>query len=131
MDLLLDGRRVKLREIAPEDKDALQAAVGNLSAQSRYTRFMATVRDLSEPLLEAATHPVPDREFALVAVADGDAGERIVGGARYDSAAGDVSCEFAIALVDAWQGRGPGAAPRDRAHGGRARTVSAKWKASC
>ena len=110
MRLLLDGRRVSVREILPEDKEALHAAFSGLSAQSRFTRFMATMRDLSEPMLEAATHPVPDREFALVAVADEGEGEKIVGGARYASTAGHDSCEFAITVVDGWQG--VGLAPR-------------------
>jgi RimJ/RimL family protein N-acetyltransferase len=69
-------------------------------------RFMATVRALSEPMLEKATHPVPDREFALVAVDDSGGAEDIVGGARYASDAGSDTCEFAIAIVDGWQGQG-------------------------
>jgi RimJ/RimL family protein N-acetyltransferase len=103
---LRDGRSVSLREILPGDKAALQAAVGNMSADSRYTRFMATVRELSEPMLEAATHPVPERECALVAVAAAGSGESIVGGARYASDQGSDTCEFAIAIVDGWQGVG-------------------------
>ncbi|MGO4391715.1 N-acetyltransferase family protein [Variovorax sp. M-6] len=103
---LRDGRRVTVREILPEDKEALQAAIGHMSTDSRYTRFMGTVRDLPDTMLEAATHPVPEREFALVAVAAEGSGESIIGGARYASAAGSDTCEFAIAIVDGWQGQG-------------------------
>src|SRR4030095_9901547 len=84
----------------------LQGAFDSLSAQSRYTRFMATMRDLSGPMLEAATHPVPEKEFALVAVSGEAPDETIVGGARYASERGSDTCEFAITIVEAWQGQG-------------------------
>ncbi|MEJ8857298.1 GNAT family N-acetyltransferase [Variovorax robiniae] len=103
---LRDGREVWVREIQPDDKDGLQAAVGHMSVQSRYMRFMATVRAISEPMLEKATHPVADREFALVAVGDEGGVESIVAGARYASDAGSDTCEFAIMIVDDWQGQG-------------------------
>ncbi len=103
---LRDGRRVTVREILPEDKDPLQAAVGNMSADSRYTRFMGTMREIPDKMLEAATHPVPDRDCALVAVSGEGANEAIIGGARYASNAGSDTCEFAIAIVDGWQGLG-------------------------
>ncbi|MDM0117931.1 GNAT family N-acetyltransferase [Variovorax sp. J22R133] len=103
---LRDGRRATVREILPEDKDALQAAVSGMSAQARYTRFMATMREIPEKALDAATHPVPDKEFALVAVSGQAPDEAIVGGARYASEAGSDSCEFAIMIADAWQGQG-------------------------
>ena len=95
-----------MREILPEDKEPLQAAVGNMSADSRYTRFMGTMREIPDKMLEAATHPVPDRECALVAVSVEGADESIVGGARYASNVGSDTCEFAIAIVDGWQGLG-------------------------
>ncbi|MDM0110868.1 GNAT family protein [Variovorax sp. J22R133] len=104
---LRDGRQVTVREILPQDKDALQAAVSGMSTQARYTRFMASIREIPDKALEAATHPVPDKEFALVAVsAEGTPGEVIIGGARYASEAGSDTCEFAITIVDGWQGQG-------------------------
>jgi len=107
---LRDGRCVTVREILPEDKEPLQAAVGNMSVDSRYTRFMGTMREVPDKMLEAATHPVADRECALVAVSGAGEGEGadevIIGGARYASNAGSDTCEFAIAIVDGWQGLG-------------------------
>ncbi|MEJ8852439.1 hypothetical protein [Variovorax rhizosphaerae] len=81
---LRDGRSVWVREIQPDDKDGLQAAVGHLSVQSRYMRFMATVKALSEPMLEKATHPLQDREFALLAVNDDVGAECIGAGAQVE-----------------------------------------------
>jgi len=103
---LRDGRSVSVREIQATDKAGLVAAVDHTSVESRYMRFMAAVRGVSEPMLERATHPVPDREFALVAVSDDGGVESIVGGARYASEAGSDTCEFAIMIVDDWQGQG-------------------------
>ncbi|MGJ7509853.1 N-acetyltransferase family protein [Variovorax sp. GT1P44] len=103
---LRDGRQATLREIAPADKAALQAAVGSLSADSRYSRFMASVQEIPDKMLEAATHPVQDKEFALVAVSGHGLDESIIGGARYASEAGSDTCEFAITIVDGWQGQG-------------------------
>ena len=103
---LRNGRRVTVREIRPEDKEAMHEAIGHLSADSRYTRFMAAVSDVPDRMLEKATHPVPDREFALVAVCEDEDREVIVAGTRYASTAGSESCEFAITIVDDWQGQG-------------------------
>ena len=103
---LRNGRRVTVREIRPEDKDAIHDAIGHLSADSRYTRFMAAVSDVPDRMLEKATHPAPDREFALVAVSEDEGREVIVAGTRYASTAGSESCEFAITIVDDWQGQG-------------------------
>jgi RimJ/RimL family protein N-acetyltransferase len=103
---LRNGRAVTVREIRASDKQALNDAFHRLSADSRYTRFMSSMRSLSDKALEAATHPAPEREFALVAVSGAGEGEAIVGGARYASAAGDDCCEFAITIADDWQGQG-------------------------
>ncbi|HTT12840.1 MAG TPA: GNAT family N-acetyltransferase [Burkholderiaceae bacterium] len=102
---LRDGRKVTVRPIRPQDREGLHAAVLNLSADARYTRFMAPKRELSSKTLDAATSPRPDQEFALVAVNGGDDGP-IVAGARYASAPGSDSCEFAVTITDEWQGVG-------------------------
>ena len=102
---LRDGREVTVRPIRPEDKEGLHAAVLSLSPESRYSRFMAPKRELSSKTLDAATNPNRAQEFALVAV-DGKSDDFIVAGARYASAAGSDTCEFAITITDQWQGVG-------------------------
>ena len=106
--VLRDGRSVFVREIRPSDSEALEASVERLSSESRYARFMSVMKTLPERMLEAATHPKQDREFALVALdADGVGDdEGIVGGARYGSAPGSDECEFAVTVADTWQGCG-------------------------
>ncbi|RZJ85066.1 MAG: GNAT family N-acetyltransferase [Massilia sp.] len=103
---LRDGREVVLREIGAHDKAELQDAFQRLSADSRYTRFMMSMRELSPAMLDAATHPVPGRDFALVAVSGEGAAEDIVAGARYVGAPGSDTCEFAVTVADDWHGLG-------------------------
>ena len=103
---LRDGREVMLREVQAQDKEAMLAAFYRLSADSRYTRFMMAMRDPSPAMLEAATHPVQDREFALVAVSVDAGADNIVAGARYAYAPGSDTCEFAVTVADDWHGLG-------------------------
>ena len=98
-----------LRSIRPDDREALQAAMGRLSGEARYMRFMAALKELPPAMLERAVQPIAGRELALVALADaaGEDGERhIVAGARYIAGEDLQSCEFAIAVTDEWCGAG-------------------------
>ena len=103
---LRDGRRVRLRAVRADDEDKLQAALRDLSPESRYSRFMSPLRELSARMLERATRPDAKLELQLVAVAGEGEEERIVGGARYAAAEGSADCEFAVAVVDQWHGLG-------------------------
>jgi RimJ/RimL family protein N-acetyltransferase len=103
---LRDGREVVLREIQAQDEEELLAAFHRLSADSRYTRFMMAIREPTPAMLEAATHPVPDRDFALVAVSPDGGADNIVAGARYVHAPEGDTCEFAVTVADDWHGLG-------------------------
>lgn len=106
---LRGGRKVTLRAIRPDDREALQAAMGRLSGEARYMRFMAAVNELSPDMLKRAVTPVAERELALVALADATGGEasgRIVAGARYIAGPDLHTCEFGIAVTDDWCGAG-------------------------
>jgi RimJ/RimL family protein N-acetyltransferase len=102
---LRDGRSVMLRAVRADDAEGMQAAIVQLSEDARYTRFMAPLRELSPAMLERAVRPVAGRDLALVAVAGAGADDAIVGGARYIGL-DDGSCEFAVTIIDAWQGAG-------------------------
>jgi GNAT superfamily N-acetyltransferase len=101
---LRDGSEVTVRAIRAEDADKLQAAIRALSAESRYTRFFSPLRELPPELLQRATHPDAKGELQLVAVAG--SAEQIIAGARYGATGTDGDCEFAVAVVDEWHGRG-------------------------
>ena len=103
---LRPGRSVTVRAIRSDDTERLQSAVRALSDESRHSRFMAALRELPPALLDLATNPRAGRDLQLVAVVGEGAAETIVAGARYSSEAGSRECEFAVALVDAWQGVG-------------------------
>jgi acetyltransferase len=104
---LADGASLVIRPIAPADAAIEQEFVRNLSAESRYFRFMDALRELSPQMLSHFTQVDYDRHMALVAVS-GESGETEVAVARYTVAPDDVSCEFAIVVADAWQQRGVG-----------------------
>ena len=96
----------RLRVIRTEDADKLQTAIRSLSAESRYSRFFSAVRELSPQWLARATHPDAKAELQLVAVTGAGLEENIIGGARYAATGMEGDCEFAVAVVDEWHGRG-------------------------
>lgn len=105
---LRNGRRVTVRPVEGDDVDGIRSAFEHLSSESRYSRFMAPVRELSPAMLDLATHARDDRDLALLAVAGEDPEEVIVGGARYAANPGGDDCEFAVTVVDDWHGLGLG-----------------------
>jgi acetyltransferase len=103
-----DGERVIVRPIRPEDAEIEQAFVRKLSPESRYFRFMDTIRELTPQMLMRFTQIDYDREMAFIAVT-GDKGEETeVGVARYVTNPDGASCEYAIVVADEWQRRGLG-----------------------
>ena len=102
---LRDGRSVTVRAIRPDDADAMRAALDGLSAEARYSRFMAAI-NISPALVERAVRPPADRDRALVAVAGAGADEVIVGGARYICGVDGATCEFAVTITEGWRGAG-------------------------
>jgi acetyltransferase len=103
---LPDGRELTLRPIRPEDADAEWDFVHRLSADSRYFRFMAPVKDLTPAMIRRFTDIDYAREMALVAMVATPEGDRQVGVARYSILPGTRRCEFAIVVDDEWRGTG-------------------------
>ena len=105
---LPDGSAATLRPIRPSDMELEQAFVRNLSPQSKFKRFMSELKELGPELLHKFTHPDHSREAAYVVIRSTVAGEEEIGVARFVVDAGGESCEFAVTVADAWQGRGVG-----------------------
>lgn len=104
-----NGQTVKIRPISPEDADMEQEFVKNLSSETKYYRFMNTLRELSQTQLVRLTQIDYDREMAFVAYVDHervDGLEVQIGVARYAINPDGESCEFAIVVADDWQGKG-------------------------
>ncbi|HEX2650150.1 MAG TPA: bifunctional acetate--CoA ligase family protein/GNAT family N-acetyltransferase [Burkholderiales bacterium] len=97
--------RVTLRPIRPEDADIEKAFVRSLSPESRYFRFMDTVKELAPALLVRFTQIDYDRDMALIAVEESGAA---IGICRYATNPDGESCEFALVVADAWKRRGLG-----------------------
>jgi acetyltransferase len=106
---LHDGTDVSVRPIRPEDAEIEQDFVTNLSAETKYFRFMQTMDRLTPMMLARFTQIDYDREMALVAVINEHTPHaRILGVARYVSNPDKQSCEFALTVADDWQKRGIG-----------------------
>jgi acetyltransferase len=102
------GPLVTLRPIRPEDAEMEKAFVRKLSPESRYFRFMDTLRELTPAMLVRFTQIDYDREMAFVATVAGDSGEEEIGVSRYVTNPDAESCEFAIVIADDWHRKGLG-----------------------
>ena len=103
-----DGSIVQIRPIESTDATLISEFVGSLSFETRYLRFMGTVKELSSQAIDRLTRVDHRREAALIAVVNDDGADRIVGVARYAMNADDETCDFAIVVADNWQRRGLG-----------------------
>ena len=101
-----DGINVTMRPIRPEDAEMEQQFVHRLSPETRYMRFMNTIRELSPSQLTRLTQIDYDREMAFVAVIEKDGEPYEVGVVRYVTNPDGESCEFAIVVADDWAGKG-------------------------
>lgn len=105
---LRDGTRVMVRPIRPNDRQIEAEFVQKLSNESKYFRFMGALRELNDAMLNRFTQIDYDNEMALIAVVSENGLETEIGVARYIVNADGISCEFAVAVADAWQHRGLG-----------------------
>ncbi|MBI3140613.1 MAG: bifunctional acetate--CoA ligase family protein/GNAT family N-acetyltransferase [Rhodocyclales bacterium] len=103
---LADGTRMSIRPIRPEDADMEQEFVKGLSPETKYFRFMNTIRELTQTMLARLTQIDYDREMAFVAIAVQDGKEVELGVCRYATNPDAESCEFALVVADTWQHRG-------------------------
>ena len=105
---LADGRNITIRPIRPEDAEIEQAFVRGLSEEARYFRFMFSVQELSQAMLLRFTQIDYSREMALIAVTFEQDKEIELGVARFAISPEGESCEFALVIADAMQGKGLG-----------------------
>ena len=107
--ILPDGASVTIRPVRPEDAEIERAFFNNLSDESRYFRFMDTIRELSKPQLVRFTQIDYDRDMAFVAVQIDDEGNPVqLGVSRYVANPDGETVEFALTVADSWQKRGLG-----------------------
>ena len=110
---LKDGSTVQLRPIRPEDATSLQTMVRQMSAESRYFRFMHAINELSPHMTAQFTKLDYDRQMAFVATEDAIDGQRepdttqtVIGVSRYMINSNRQSGEFAVSISDSSAGKG-------------------------
>jgi GNAT superfamily N-acetyltransferase len=106
---LRDGAKVLIRPVLPEDKALFVRGFERLGAESRYLRFMGSKKGLSSDELAFFTE-IDHRDHDAVGALDPETGEGL-GVARAVRVPGRPhAAEAAVAVIDAWQGRGLGGA---------------------
>jgi acetyltransferase len=107
-DTLVDGHKVRIRAIRPEDEPLWAEMVASLSEATAGYRFFGPVTDISKPTLVRYCHIDYDSEISLVAI-DEQPEPRMLGVASLamDAPGGDRG-EFAIVVRDDIQRRGLG-----------------------
>jgi acetyltransferase len=106
---LKDGTAVTVRPVRPEDAQMQQEFVRNLSEESRYNRYMSSIKQLSQSMLVRFTQLDYDREMALAMVTEAEGGlEQQLAVARFVTDPDNEDCEFALEVADNWQGHGIG-----------------------
>jgi RimJ/RimL family protein N-acetyltransferase len=104
--VLRDGSVIHIRPIMPEDRALLEQGFEQLSDESRYKRFLHPIKRLGRRELDYFTRVDHKDHEALIAL--GPHGTEPVGVARYVRLEDPERAEVAIAVVDAWQGKGVG-----------------------
>jgi GNAT superfamily N-acetyltransferase len=106
---LRDDTPVLIRPIVPADKTLLSEGLTRLSPESRYRRFMMSIRTLSDDALRYLTEIDQTNHVAWVAIDLSDPERRGLGVVRYIRLAQETTkAEVAVTVVDSHQGRGLG-----------------------
>ncbi len=104
---LRDGARLTIRPIRSSDYRLELDFIRGLSARSAYQRLLSPRKLRADEVMRLVNIDYT-RELALIATTEVDGDVRQVGVARYVPEADGASCDFAIVVADAWQGRGLG-----------------------
>jgi GNAT superfamily N-acetyltransferase len=105
--LLKDGSRMRLRPIRRGDTDSWMAFVSRLSTRTKYLRFHSLPKLTMDDAVRFCTVDYLNT-FAFVAKVLADHREDIVAIGRYIRLPNKDSAEVALAIEDAYQGKGIG-----------------------
>jgi acetyl coenzyme A synthetase (ADP forming)-like protein len=105
--LLRDGSAAHIRPAAPADRDALDRFFRDLSAESRYRRFLSVSAPGPDLVARIAADGDPRAALTLVATRTLGGEARVVAAGSY-FARGPGTAEVALAVADAFQGKGLG-----------------------
>ncbi|MEM8811416.1 MAG: GNAT family N-acetyltransferase [Pseudomonadota bacterium] len=106
---LRDETPVLIRRLVPGDEDLIRKGMTQLSAESRYLRFMAAAATLSDAQLRAITNTGDRDQEAVGALALDQEPPAPAGIARYVRVPGKPhEAEVSVTVVDHYQGKGLG-----------------------
>ena len=105
---LRDGSEVTIRALRKEDAELERDFLRNLSPESRWMRFLGQIGEPGDALIRKLTELDYQRDMAFIALSHDGGVTRQVGVSRYSLAPDGQSCECAVTVADAWQGRGLG-----------------------
>jgi acetyltransferase len=108
IQLDIRGATVTIRPITPADRDIEAEFVRQLSAQSRYYRFHASLKELTPEQIEQFTRVRFPENMALIATVPVEGREKEIAVARYARLPQHNIAEVAIVVADEWQGLGIG-----------------------
>ncbi len=101
------GSQIRIRQGHSADRALLLQGFGRLSPESRYRRFLTSLTELSEPMVQYLT-TIDHHDHEAIIALDEATGEGI-GVARYvRNRTRPEAAEFAVTVVDDWQGQGVG-----------------------
>jgi len=108
-DVQLDGRRLHLRPIRPEDFAQQKRFLSRCSPEDLHSRFLSTFRELPDAEIARLTQIDYDREMALIAEeADGEGAVETLGVARVSADPDNIEAEFAILVRSDFKRHGLG-----------------------
>lgn len=105
---LRDGSEVTIRALRKEDAALERAFIRNLSPESRWMRFLGQIGEPSDSLIRKLTELDYQHDVAFIALSREGGIAYEVGVSRYSLAPDGQSCECAVTVADAWQGKGLG-----------------------
>ncbi len=96
-----------IRQMTAGDPDLLKGFFNNLTAESRFSRFMTPFSEVPPSLVRILSAVRPPYHYAYAATIGTGRQTKMVGEVRYVTVDFDNStAEFAVAVADEWQGMG-------------------------
>jgi acetyl coenzyme A synthetase (ADP forming)-like protein len=105
--ILRDGSTAFVRPATADDRDALAYFFTALSPESRRFRFFSEAKPGADTISACCDSADPGQGITLLAFRTVDSAPRIIAAASY-IAQGEVTAEFAVAVDDAYHGKGLG-----------------------
>lgn len=102
------GAPITVRPLRADDFEIEEHFIRGLSVETRTRRLLGGARAITPEYVARLTQVDYPRELALAATVMLSERETLIGVARYTLEDGGESCEFALVVADAWQGRGVG-----------------------